>query len=287
MVRKSLRFLAVWLAVMPVAWAANVDLADKPLASGTSGEVKPNVMIIFDDSGSMGWTHLPDHVRDLRGKVGYRSAQCNGIYYNPAITYAPPVRADGTSYPDVAFTSAPYDGFDPGSSRVNLSTSFRAYDNTTSYSGGTDSAQAAYYYVYSGTQPAMSYRYQADGDVDTSTTFYKECNEGIAGKFTKVTVGAAERQNFANWYSYYRIRVLTAKTAIGRALAGISEPSNYRIGFTTHSYTGTSSSSSSFQAIDDFCAAAPGCSRRTASPSSAAATRPRRASPTPRRSRAR
>ncbi|MCZ2414241.1 MAG: hypothetical protein LC136_08315 [Burkholderiales bacterium] len=261
--RKSLRFLAVWLAVTPVAWAANVDLADKPLASGTSGEVKPNVMIIFDDSGSMGWTHLPDHVRDLRGKVGYRSAQCNGIYYNPAITYAPPVRADGTNYPDVAFTNAPYDGFDPGSSKVNLSTSFRAYDNTTSYGGGTDSAQAAYYYVYSGTQPAMSYRYQADGDVDTSTTFYKECNEGIAGKFTKVTVGAAERQNFANWYSYYRIRVLTAKTAIGRALAGISEPSNYRIGFTTHSYTGTSSSSSSFQAIDDFCAAAPGCDQRT------------------------
>jgi len=263
MVRKSSRLLALWLAVTPLAWGASVDLTDKPLASGTSGEVKPNVTIIFDDSGSMGWTHLPDHVRDLRSKVGYKSAQCNGVYYNPAVTYAPPVRVDGTSFPDIAFTNAPYDGFDAASSRVNLSTSFRAYDDTTSYNGGNDSAQAAYYYTYSGTQPAMSYTYKADGSVDTSTAFYKECNGDVSGKFAKVTVGTAERQNFANWYSYYRIRILTAKTAIGRALASISEPSSYRIGFTTHSYTGTSNSSNSFQAIDDFCAAAPGCDQRT------------------------
>ncbi|MCL4185320.1 MAG: hypothetical protein KJ011_17945, partial [Burkholderiaceae bacterium] len=266
MVSRSLRFLAFWLAVMPVSWAANVDLADKPLASGTSGEVKPNVMLVLDDSGSMGWTHLPDHVRNLRSENGYKSAQCNGVYYNPSVSYAPPVKADGTSYPNVDFYDAPYDGFDTGSTKANLKSAFRAYDDTTSYNGGNDTAQAAYYYTYTGTQPAMSYTYEADGDVDTGTTFYKECNGDIAGKFTKVTVeglGAAARQNFANWYSYYRIRLLTAKTAVGRAFGNLSEPSKYRIGFTTHSYTGTNTTNNSFQKIDDFCADSPGCDQRT------------------------
>lgn len=267
MSRKSLRLpfrlLAFWLAATPMAWAAPVDLADKPLTVGTSGEVKPNVMIIFDDSGSMGWTHLPDHVRTLRTRIGYKSAQCNGLYYNPAIVYQPPVKADGTSYPNVDFFNAPYNGYSTSSTKVNLSTRFKAYDDTTSYGGGDDTEQAAYYYTYTGNEPAMSYSYTATGDVDTSTSLYKECNASSSGKFTKVTVGAAERQNFANWYSYYRIRILTAKTAVGRALAGLSEPSNYRIGFTTHSYTDTDTSNNSFQKVDDFCAAAPGCSQRT------------------------
>lgn len=264
MVRKSFRFLALWLAVSPMAWAGTVDLADKPLASGTTGEVKPNVMIILDDSGSMGWTHLPDHVRDLRAQNGYKSSQCNGAYFNPSVVYTPPVKADGTSFPNVDFYAAPYDGFDAGSTKVDLSKSFRAYDNTTSWNGGSDTAQAAYYYTYKGTQPPMSYAYKDNGDVDTSTTFYRECSGAISNKFTQVTVAAAERQNFANWYSYYRIRILAAKTAVGRSLAGISEPSTYRIGFTTHSYTGVDTTRSSFQKIDDFCAATPGCSQRTA-----------------------
>lgn len=269
MVRKSIRFAAVgiWLAAAPMAWSASVDIADKPLASGTSGEVKPNVMIILDDSGSMSWTHLPDHVNSLHEKKGYKSAQCNGIYYNPSVSYAPPAKADGTNYPDVDFYNAPYDGFDPSSSKVNLSTSFRAYDSGTCWSPdcGRDTAQPAYYYNYTGAQPAMSYTYKSNGDVDTTTTFYRECNENIANKFSKVTVegeGAASRQNFANWYSYYRARILTAKTAVGRSLANMSEPSSFRLGFTTHSYTGTSNSNPSFQKIDDFCAAGTGCDQR-------------------------
>src|SRR5690606_34707615 len=95
---------------------------------------------------------------------------------------------DGTNFPDADFYKAPNDGFNPKSSTTDLSKSFRAYDNTTSYSGGYDTAQPAYYYTYSGTQPAMSYAYQTNGDVTTSSTFYRECNENIVGKFTKVIV---------------------------------------------------------------------------------------------------
>lgn len=256
------RILLASIVVTPV-FAASVDLADKPLSSGTSGEVKPNVMIVLDDSGSMAWSHMPDHVRSIRTKTGYKSAQCNGIYYNPAVTYAPPLKADGTSYPAADFYNAPYNGYNSSSSKVNLSTSFRAYDDTSSYDGGDDTAQAAYYYTYSGTQPAMSYAYSA-GSVDTSTNFYKECNGELnTSKFTKVTVATSERQNFANWYSYYRIRIYTAKAALGQALDSLAEPEKYRIGFTTHSYTGTDTGNNEFQDIKDFCGGGTPCAQRT------------------------
>lgn len=252
--KKQIHLLCLLGALsMPMAWGANVDLAERPLVSGTTGDVKPNVMLIFDNSGSMGWTHMPDHVQSLRTKDGYKSSQCNSVYYNPAITYAPPLNANGTSFPNASFTAAWNNGYNTGSGTTDLSASFRAYDNTTSNGGGNDTAQAAYYYRYTGTQPAMSYTYTTAGNVDTSTTFYKECNGGVAGKFTKVIVGTAERTNFANWYSYYRIRIMMAKTSVGRAFSNLSEPANYRIGFTSHSYTGVSTAHAQFQKIDDFC----------------------------------
>ena len=49
--------------------------------------------------------------------------------------------------------------------------------------------------------------------------------------FTKVVVGAAEQQNFANWYSYYRTRILMMKTATGLAFKTIG--SNFRVGMAT------------------------------------------------------
>jgi type IV pilus assembly protein PilY1 len=42
---------------------------------------------------------------------------------------------------------------------------------------------------------------------------------------------AEEMTNFANWYAYYRTRILMAKTAVGRAFIPISD--TYRVGFIT------------------------------------------------------
>lgn len=270
----SLRSLAFYTIVTAMAvtgshaYSGAVQIADAPMASGSSVLIKPNVMFILDDSGSMGWTHMPDHVRSQTTKYGYKAAQCNSVYYNPNVTYTPPVKADGSSYPNSTFTDAWYNGFNTAEGKVNLSTKFKAYDDTTSWGNGDDAQQAAYYYKYTGAQPALSYEYNADGSVKTTTTFYKECNSSIGstpGKnvFTKITVPAAEQQNFANWYSYYRIRIYMMKTAAGFAFKNLTSPENYRIGFTTHSYTGVDSSNSEFLKLDDFCAQSPGCTQRT------------------------
>lgn len=220
-----------------VAQAAATDVSPAPIftAATATTEVKPNVMFVLDDSGSMSWDYMPDIADDFSGKYGFASSQCNGVYYNPAITYAPPVYASGSTYTNASFTSAKKDGYGTGTG-VNLSTSFKA--------NSSDTAQAAYYYVYSGTQTTEK---QKDY-YNTGGIFYKECNSAIGDTtkvdganqvnniFTKKTVSATsgpgstdERTNFANWYSFYRTRMLMMKTASGQAFNTLNN--HFRVGF--------------------------------------------------------
>ncbi|WP_295428426.1 PilC/PilY family type IV pilus protein [uncultured Thiodictyon sp.] len=224
---------------------APVDLATSPLVTSAAVVTLPNLMFVLDDSGSMVWTHMPDDNNDAGSTVtfnygyyGYRSSQCNGVYYNPAFTYKPPIGADGTIYPNASFTAAWVDGYKKSSGTVNLSSNFTAETD----SSGT----AAYYYRYSGAQDTA-----AEKDYNSITSlFFLECHNSESWPdsswplalrepivFTKVTVGtgsdatdaAAKQQNFANWYSYYRSRILTMKTAAGWAFHGIDD--RYRVGF--------------------------------------------------------
>jgi type IV pilus assembly protein PilY1 len=258
--KSSVALLAVLSSAS--AFAGLTDISNGPLATSSTTNVKPNIMFILDDSGSMGWTHLPDATRNFRGDYGYVSARCNPAFYSPAITYVPPKKSDGTSYPDVSFTAAPYNGFnasaiDPtsGNAVINLSSKFKAWDWITGDNDAGDysepAEQGAYYYNYTGAQTNKIY-------TNTASTFYKECNSPIGSSpgssvFTKVNVAtgtAAEKQNFANWFSYYRIRMNMMKTAAGRAFYTLSD--KYRVGFTTINYTGTSDSDSRFVTIGDF-----------------------------------
>ena len=230
----------------PAAMAATTDLATVPLITSAPSVVKPNMLFILDDSGSMGWTHMPDSAVNFgqtgsgTKQYGYASAQCNGVYYNRLTTYSPPLTSTGTSYSNSSFTSAWVDGYNTGAGTVNLSTSFRAWTSSTvsgsgSLDGTDDTAQAAYYYTYSGSQTTEALKNY------TSGTFFNECNStiGVApgnGVFTKVTVSATsgpgstdERTNFANWYSYYRTRMLAMKTSTGRAFQTIGD--TYRVGY--------------------------------------------------------
>ena len=124
------------------ALAASVALATAPLATSTTSVVKPNVMFILDDSGSMGDKTLPDWASDNDPVTGtaydampplFRNAQFNGVAYNPAITYVPPTLftaagvVDTTTYPSMAspWTSVKNDGYGiQSASTTNLITSF-------------------------------------------------------------------------------------------------------------------------------------------------------------------
>ncbi len=199
------------------AFAATTDISNSPLASSSSTAVKPNLMFILDDSGSMGWEFMPDPVSSNTGNNCYRNHLYNLVYYNPTYTYTTPVYADGTSYPNASYNAAKINGFSASSSTTNL-----------------NNWQQAYYYKYTGAgTPAVGTCYGND-------------------KYTKVSVPSTspEAQNFANWYSYYRTRMLTMKTAVGKTFKSIDD--KYRVGYSTILYTGTDSANSNFLKIADF-----------------------------------
>lgn len=261
---------AVALCAAGGVLAKETDLASVPLITSAPQTVLPNLMFVLDDSGSMAWTHMPDTVewfgRDGSGtkRYGYASAQCNGVYYNPAITYTPPVQvaSDGkvTSYPNATFSAAWINGFNTGAGTVDLSKDFQAWTPSTTIAtdyleGTADTAQAAYYYTYSGSQLTQAQK----NYFDSGSTFYKECVSNVgstpgSGVFNYVKVssssgpsGSDERQNFANWFSYYRTRMLMMKTATGLAFSGIGN--TYRVGYMT---INGNSGTNSFLNIQDF-----------------------------------
>ncbi|HEX8404720.1 MAG TPA: PilC/PilY family type IV pilus protein [Duganella sp.] len=132
--------LAFLLAPLP-AGAAPTQIAQVPLLNITgTGTVKPNLMLLFDNSGSMEQTYTPDYVNDSLCRSGsslqagttacavghppFMSPDFNKQYYNPKIRYAVPIKADGSFYPEQTaantgnWTSVSGDGF--GASKRDL-----------------------------------------------------------------------------------------------------------------------------------------------------------------------
>ncbi|WP_411884490.1 pilus assembly protein [Polaromonas sp. YR568] len=139
---------------------------------------------------------------------------------------------------------------------VNVtSTSSSGSRSSWNVTSTTDSiGPSPYYYVYTGTQPAMGWTYDTAGAIQT--TFYNQCMSDIgsapgSGVFTKVeatSLTTAQKQNYANWYSYYRKRFLLMRTAVGRAFQPLD--SGYRVGFSV--INDTSVTSTSFLDAKDF-----------------------------------
>jgi type IV pilus assembly protein PilY1 len=338
---RVIAFAALAYGVSFAAGAALIDVAQAPLSSASSTVVKPNISFVLDTSGSMAWSHAPDEAEPFFDKFGYKTSQCNSIYYNPTINYVPPKNSDGTNFPNASFTGAWVNGYNTGAGTVNLATSFYAYDNTSGGGNGSDPTQPAYYYNYLGTQ--------TPDFINTASQFYQECNlpmangptakitvSGSSGTsvssitvngvsimsagtsssntsstvasriaaaitvagysatvsgstvtitgpnsaatftpvitksgtmtitptafapFNKVVVSATsgplatdERTNFANWFSYYRYRILMMKSGAGRAFVSVSP--NYRVGFMTIYATPSSSTTDpNYLRINDF-----------------------------------
>lgn len=243
----KLKIFALGMAlVLPAAGWGEVNFAQKPLAAG--GGVDPNLLFVLDDSGSMRWGFMPDDL-DANFNIGSHNSNCgnfgtyggmslcyyytnngrqflasshlNKQYYDPSITYAPPLKADGSSFENSSFTAASVNGYDTSASTVNLSTNYRAVMDDYHYKRGYNrgfaishdaNSEAAFYYTFNG------------GGGCNSNPYPDSC-------YTKVVVGAAERQNFANWFTYYRTREMSAKAGIGTVFANPDLSSDFRLGW--------------------------------------------------------
>jgi type IV pilus assembly protein PilY1 len=164
------------------------------------------------------------------------------VAYDPSTTYTPPIKADGNSYGNASYPKAKTDGYVSDSGTVDLS--------------------GHVFYTYKGTQDKMGWTYTADKKSPVNNDFYKECSSTVGddpGKsvFTQRKVSdlsAANKTNYANWFSYYRKRYLLMRTAMGRAMFGLND--GYRVGFTAINDDNNfiQSNSSTFVNVDDFTA---------------------------------
>ncbi|MFY9314456.1 MAG: PilC/PilY family type IV pilus protein [Burkholderiales bacterium] len=165
---------SVALALPLQSIAQTVELATVPMANSTTTTVKPNLMFVLDDSGSMAWDYMPSEALNFNGQeYGFHSNHCNGVYYNPNVVYDPPVQASGAplNATPTSFTAAYRNGYSTGAGTVNLNTGFTGGSGSGS-SGIALTPQSAFYYTYTGTQttPALKNYF------NTSSLFYRECD---------------------------------------------------------------------------------------------------------------
>lgn len=221
--------------------------AQVPLSLG--GQVEPNVMFLLDDSGSMRWGFMPDELRPSyldvnqrpasssgcqdRGsyaetythfcsETGHRylvSSKLNTIYYNPDVSYLPPLKADGTRSSNAAFSSAYLDGYAQSGTAINLSNNYRAIMDDF-YRPSRDGYKGFVVGPASGSSRAFYYSFINGCGSSTADSCYQRVS---------LPSSAAVEQNFANWFSYYRTRLMAAKAGVSDAFA--KQPGDIRVGY--------------------------------------------------------
>lgn len=98
-----------WLLVACVATAGTVTISSTP--PGVTSRVAPNIVVTFDDSGSMNATSIPDALDGFSDRKYYYSALGNPIYFDPTVTYTVPPDANGNPLGTPGFRAAWRDGY--------------------------------------------------------------------------------------------------------------------------------------------------------------------------------
>lgn len=231
--QKKAIVLAIYASIsfLPInAMAALVNFAKQPLY--VSNAVAPNLTVILDDSGSMGGAYAPDGISGTSNTKRFRSAHFNPLTYNPNVTYIAPVNEANVAY-ETTFTKAWINGFDPTRGFVDLSTSYRATisylpqniaqtlaNNPTPVFANAAGAFPASYFIRKNTLANCTI-----ADINDEDCYQKVDVTNTSG------IGATdERQNFANWYSFYRTRNLLV--ASGASLAFKTLDPSVRVAWT-------------------------------------------------------
>lgn len=242
--------------------SSNLTISQTPLLLG--GVVEPNVVFTLDDSGSMRREVMPEGIvffdqlfpviPGLYGPGDFpnivpaftnsdtgaflRSSFNNTVFYNPAITYRPWSNPDGSVFADAPVNCAPHNpvAADLGCRDfTQLNTELATWVTDTAILPDTElDFWPATYFIYRASEvppPPVGLASSYDRVEIRSGGSYT----GGAGRTDCVSAPICtyeeEIQNFANWYSYYRSRVLLSRASIGRAFA--EQGPDLRVGFAT------------------------------------------------------
>jgi type IV pilus assembly protein PilY1 len=193
----------------------------------------PLVMLLLDDSGSMAWDLLcPENNGKFGGQAyvsnvpSYWKTQYhgyNGVYYDPDLDYMPWPDSAAKSYSDA---DPDYPKTHPnGTSTTNLNSSFDVYE-------GDNTTIRAHYFQWSTSKgkPYLVNLKSSGVDYYEITCIGGDCSDDrsrvdyityTSNPPSDVIISRSiseERQNFANWYQYYRTRQLTAISALAQVV---------------------------------------------------------------------
>ncbi|MXS85998.1 pilus assembly protein PilY [Nitrosomonas sp. HPC101] len=245
---------------------ATLNLSDAPLFLTTA--VDPNIIFTLDDSGSMQFEIMPDELinnnvrfvypvrsgtyggdtygnyvvgfdADNKFTASLRSSHVNKIYYNPEVRYLPWSKADGSLMDNASITCAPHNPWSIPNKNDSTKDCRDLTANNTQSAGwlqnnNTLKTESRTFY------PAVYFQYKGSGNTDLASSYtqieIKSSTPTYTGGPDRKDCAAAptctydeEIQNFANWYTYYRSRVLLARAGVGRAFAAQSK--NMRVAF--------------------------------------------------------
>ncbi len=226
-----------------IGWAtlsSHAQMAQKPLLT-QSGLVEPNVMLIVDDSGSMGNTYIYQYGaidgsgNGLLGPTdttwGAKSPDVNRMYYDPRKKYKARINANGTSMTAGTRTTAfeVYFYRDPVNGNVN-----------TVWTGNANGALQTGYFGTTNTVPAFTATVaMVEPGATAGLTYPNTVSTTAAISFPKfigrtdctgaVCTLAEERRNYAVWYAYHRNRSDLGKTGLGLALQ--PQGASFRLGW--------------------------------------------------------
>jgi len=234
-----------------------LTISDIPLET-LADPAPPLIVFVLDDSGSMDWDIMTQELNgiyygpaggafyyvfyDPDNKYSYVQEKStslnryyyqtqwyeyNRIYYNPSITYKPWPKWDelpGTpkpTWPEVPNANPKFPRYNPMRDKeVDLNGIYVLF--------GSIPVKRSHYYVFSRQTDKL---YLVNINIENSSIEYyyakTKTNQRIKA-LIKITDPPAdvltsrtfedELQNFANWFSFYRKRMLTAKAAIGNAI---------------------------------------------------------------------
>jgi type IV pilus assembly protein PilY1 len=234
-----------------------LTISDIPLET-LADPAPPLIVFVLDDSGSMDWDimtsekngtyrgasgdlfyYVFDASDNKYGNVQEKSTnknkryyqtqwyEINRIYYNPAMTYEPwPKWHELPETPKPSWAEVP--NANPKSPRINPMLDIEVDLNKTYVKFDSVYIKRSHYYLFS---RETSKLYLVNINIANSSIDYYQVetysNHRIKALYKtnepptdvlSTRTFEEELQNFANWFSFYRKRMLTAKAAIGNAI---------------------------------------------------------------------
>lgn len=226
---KLISFFVVFFAGINTSQSAPLELTHDPLFLQQS--TPPAIAVTYDDSGSMQRAYV-EGMSNVSTSADFADYTINRLYYNPNVTYRPPIGPNGAEFQQSSMTAARVDAFtDSITATIDLTQNYvpiRTVQYQTDGDVLINFSRAGHPNLRNIKTQSWTNEYPSDdaiadenlpgGDLNSGVpAFYYEKN--ALGVRTRVTVPEEQYDNFANWYTYNNSRMKLGRTAMSRTFS--------------------------------------------------------------------